>query len=92
MGLMESGDLRVLAVTAGERLDIGEMAEVPTCREEGIGAEFSNWRGIFGPADMPESCPGVLGEYAAGDDGDEGVAGDLQQVRMGDSLPGARGV
>ena len=54
MGLMESGDLRVLAVTAGERLDIGEMAEVPTCREEGIGAEFSNWRGIFGPADMPE--------------------------------------
>ncbi|HJC48680.1 MAG TPA: tripartite tricarboxylate transporter substrate binding protein [Candidatus Lachnoclostridium pullistercoris] len=54
VGLMESGDLRVLAVTAGERLENEKMAEVPTCREEGIDVEFSNWRGLFGPADMPD--------------------------------------
>ena len=54
MGLMESGDLRVLAVTADKRLENRLMAEIPTCMEEGIDVEFSNWRGLFGPADMPD--------------------------------------
>ena len=54
VGLMESGDLRVLAVTSGQRLDHGRMEEIPTCREQGIDVEFANWRGMFGPADMPD--------------------------------------
>lgn len=54
MGLLESGDLRVLAVTSEERMENGLMAEVPTCREEGIDQVFSNWRGLFGPEDMPD--------------------------------------
>lgn len=52
--LLESGDLRCLANTAPERVGEGAMAEIPTCVEEGIDAVFENWRGIFGPKDMPD--------------------------------------
>lgn len=52
--LIESGDLRCLAHTASERVGEGTMAEIPTCMEEGIDAVFENWRGLFGPKDMPE--------------------------------------
>lgn len=54
VGLMESGELRTLAITAKERVGYGIVAEMPTCREQGIDAEFVNWRGLFGPKDMPE--------------------------------------
>ena len=53
-GLVESGDLRVLASTAPTRPDFGIGKDVPTCREQGIAADFLNWRGIFGPPQMPD--------------------------------------
>ncbi|MDF2548861.1 MAG: hypothetical protein K0R93_3759 [Anaerosolibacter sp.] len=52
--LMESGDLRALAITADKRIGEGMIAEIPTCIEQGIDATFINWRGLFGTADMPE--------------------------------------
>jgi putative tricarboxylic transport membrane protein len=52
--LMESGDLRALAITADKRIGEGMIAEIPTCKEQGIDATFINWRGIFGAPDMPE--------------------------------------
>lgn len=52
---MKSGDVRVLAVSSLERLE-GELAEVPTFQEEGIDAEFTIWRGLFGPKDMSETA------------------------------------
>lgn len=54
VGLVESGDIRVLAVTSGERLDGDVISQMPTCREQGIDAEFVIWRGLFGPGDMPD--------------------------------------
>ncbi len=51
---MESGDIRVLAITAPERIKQGPMAKVPTLRELGIDTEFVNWRGLFGPPGMPD--------------------------------------
>ncbi|HWP51294.1 MAG TPA: tripartite tricarboxylate transporter substrate binding protein [Clostridia bacterium] len=54
IGLVESGDLRVLAITADERIGTGLLAEFPTCKEQGIDATFYNWRGLFGTAGMPE--------------------------------------
>lgn len=54
VGLVESGDIRALAITADKRVGEGIVAQVPTCVEQGIDATFFNWRGIFGPADMPE--------------------------------------
>jgi len=52
--LVASGDLRVLAHTADHRVGEGVLAEIPTCIEEGIDGTFVNWRGIFGPPNMPE--------------------------------------
>ena len=54
VGLVENGELRVLAITADERVGNGIVAQMPTCKEQGIDATFYNWRGLFGPPDMPE--------------------------------------
>ncbi|MCD6396803.1 MAG: tripartite tricarboxylate transporter substrate binding protein [Spirochaetaceae bacterium] len=54
LGLIESGDLRALAQSADHRVGEGIVGEIPTCMEEGIDATFVNWRGIFGPPEMPE--------------------------------------
>lgn len=52
---MKSGDVRVLAVSSADRLG-GELTEVPTFKESGIDAEFTIWRGLFGPKDMSDSA------------------------------------
>lgn len=49
-GFMDSGDLRVLAVLAEERLP-GKFNHIPTAREQGIDALGPNWRGFYMPAD-----------------------------------------
>lgn len=54
MGLVESGDLKVLAQTADRRIGTGIKAEIPTCIESGIDETFVNWRGLFGTPQMPE--------------------------------------
>ena len=53
-GLIESGDLKALGQTADHRVGTGIIAEIPTCLEQGINATFVNWRGLFGPPEMPE--------------------------------------
>lgn len=52
--LLESGDLKALAHTAGHRVGEGVLAEIQTVKEQGIDATFENWRGLFGPPEMPE--------------------------------------
>lgn len=54
VGPMQSGDIRVLAITAPKRVKSGPLMTIPTLREAGINAEFVNWRGIFGPKNMPD--------------------------------------
>jgi putative tricarboxylic transport membrane protein len=53
VGPKESGDIKVLALTAPKRVASGPLADVPTLHENGICAEYINWRGIFGAPDMP---------------------------------------
>lgn len=50
----KSGALRILAVSAGERL--AELPDVPTYAEAGLGdvTFANNWYGIFAPAGTPE--------------------------------------
>lgn len=55
-GLVESGKLHALAQTADKRIGSGLIAEIPTVKEEGINVTFENWRGLFGPKDMPEEA------------------------------------
>ena len=45
---LRAGKVRMLAVAAPRRL-AGELAQVPTFREQGTNVVFSNWRGIVGP-------------------------------------------
>lgn len=54
-GFIDSGDLRVLAVLAEERLP-GKFNNIPTAREQGVDALGPNWRGFYMPADAdPEA-------------------------------------
>ncbi|MBJ3761437.1 tripartite tricarboxylate transporter substrate binding protein [Maribius pontilimi] len=52
-GFVESGDIKVLAVLAPERLG-GEFSEIPTAAEQGIDAIGANWRGFYAPGNMDD--------------------------------------
>ena len=54
-GFVDSGDVRVLAVLAPERMP-GEFGEFPTAKEQGIDAVGANWRGFYAPGDMSEEA------------------------------------
>ncbi|GAK05337.1 tricarboxylate transport protein TctC [Geomicrobium sp. JCM 19037] len=60
---VESGDLRVLAVMADERVDA--LPDVPTLSESGIDLSIGTWRGITVPADTPDEVVDVLADAAA---------------------------
>ena len=48
---LQAGKVRVLGISGSRRLS-GDMAQVPTWREQGADAEFSNYRGFIGPPGM----------------------------------------
>ncbi|WP_282700332.1 tripartite tricarboxylate transporter substrate binding protein [Streptomyces sp. CC219B] len=52
-GLVKSGDLRVLAVSTGERSAI--LPDAPTLTEQGVDYVFDIWRGVMGPKGLSES-------------------------------------
>lgn len=54
-GFVESGDLRILALLAPERLG-GEFSEIPTAKEQGIDAVGANWRGFYAPGGMSDEA------------------------------------
>ncbi|MDQ0338844.1 putative tricarboxylic transport membrane protein [Caldalkalibacillus uzonensis] len=47
-----AGKVKVLAITAPERLTGETISEFPTLKEQGIDDEFVVWRGFMGPPDM----------------------------------------
>jgi len=47
----QSGDLKIVAVSAPERLS-GTLADVPTWRELGHDVVWGAWRGVLGPRDL----------------------------------------
>ncbi|MDZ7799745.1 MAG: tripartite tricarboxylate transporter substrate-binding protein [Trueperaceae bacterium] len=51
---VESGNLKVLAVLAEERLD-EPLADVPTAQEQGIDVIGANWRGFYVPAGISDA-------------------------------------
>jgi len=50
---VKSGDLKALGVLAGKRLP---GIDAPTAREQGLDVTLANWRGIYGPPDMPQAA------------------------------------
>jgi tripartite-type tricarboxylate transporter receptor subunit TctC len=60
-GLLDAGQLRLLAVAAAERDP--RMPGVPTAKEAtGVDYVTGGWWGVFGPAGMPEVVTGRLNE------------------------------
>ena len=53
-GQVESGDLRMLAVSGEERSPQDAFADVPTLDESGIDLVFLNWRGVLAPPDISD--------------------------------------
>jgi putative tricarboxylic transport membrane protein len=52
---LKAGKVKVLAVTATDRL-AGDFADIQTAKEQGIDAEFTIWRGVFGPEKMSDEA------------------------------------
>jgi putative tricarboxylic transport membrane protein len=50
-GQIESGDLRVLAISSPERV---EGIDAPTLMEQGLDLEISNWRGVVAPPGLSD--------------------------------------
>ena len=53
IGQVKSGDLKALGVLADNRLP---GLDVATAREQGLDVTLANWRGLYGPPDMPKSA------------------------------------
>lgn len=52
-GYLESGDLRVLAILAEERLP-APFDNLPTAKEQGVDVVAPNWRGFYAPSGISE--------------------------------------
>ena len=55
VGFIQSGDVRVLAVLADERIP-GEFDSIPTAKEQGIDVVAVNWRGLYVPKDISDEA------------------------------------
>jgi putative tricarboxylic transport membrane protein len=70
-GFVDSGDIKVIAVLAPERLP-GEFADFPTAKEQGIDAIGANWRGFYAPGGMTDEAygdwVGKIGDLYASDE------------------------
>ncbi len=54
VGQIESGELRVLAVSGEERYPDEPLADIPTLTEEGVDLVFLNWRGVLAPPEISD--------------------------------------
>ncbi len=76
-GFVDSGDIKVIAVLAPERLP-GEFADFPTAKEQGVDAIGANWRGFYAPGGMTDEAygdwVGKIGDLYASDEWKEVMA------------------
>jgi len=63
-GFVDSGDIRVIAVLAPERLE-GDFSSFPTAREQGIDVIGANWRGFYAPGGMSDDAYGFWTDAVA---------------------------
>ncbi len=54
-GFVDSGDIKVIAVLAPERL-AGDFANFPTAKEQGLDVVGANWRGFYAPGGMSDDA------------------------------------
>src|SRR5690606_7084860 len=54
-GQLVAKKLRGLGVLKEDRLS-GDLADIPTAKEQGYDVTLDNWRGVYGPPDMPKDA------------------------------------
>ncbi|UCE30352.1 MAG: tripartite tricarboxylate transporter substrate binding protein [Burkholderiales bacterium] len=54
-GFVDSGDIRVIAILAPERLE-GDFGAFPTAKEQGVDVIGANWRGFYVPGKMSDEA------------------------------------
>ncbi|GAA5232347.1 tripartite tricarboxylate transporter substrate binding protein [Verticiella sediminum] len=80
MAHVRAGDLRILAVTSGERSQSSALKDVPTVAEEGVpGYEIVSWYGYFAPKGTAPDQILSLNRATAAALGDEGVIAYLKE-------------
>jgi putative tricarboxylic transport membrane protein len=62
-GQIESGELRVLAVSGEERLEGELLQDIPTLTESDIDLVFTNWRGVLAPPGISDERRAELIDY-----------------------------
>jgi putative tricarboxylic transport membrane protein len=55
LGFIDSGDVRALAVLSDERLP-GDLADIPTAKEQGFDVVAPNWRGFYVGGEVPDDA------------------------------------
>src|SRR3970282_37440 len=81
--------VRVLVVTAPRRLG-GELAQVPTWREQGADIEFSNYRGFIGPPGLSAAQVAYWGGVLAEPARDESWRAHLEKTQLDRQLMNGR--
>jgi putative tricarboxylic transport membrane protein len=56
IGQLEAGDLKALVAFAEKPYEGGELADVPIAKDEGYDVAFTQYRGLFGPGDIPSEA------------------------------------
>jgi putative tricarboxylic transport membrane protein len=71
VGQMRDGKTRIVSVSAPQRMG-GDLAQIPTLREQGYDVSLSNWRALIGPKGLSAAQVGywedVLTKVVATDD------------------------
>jgi putative tricarboxylic transport membrane protein len=75
---LKAGTVRVVGITSPRRLP-GAYADVPTWREQGADATFSNYRGMIGPKGLPPPQLAYWEGVFAALDKDESWRADLEK-------------
>lgn len=81
LGQLRNGTTRILGYSAPRRLG-GELAQIPTWREQGIDVSFSNYRGIMGPGQLSAAQVGYWEQVFRDVDRDERWRADLEKNHL----------
>ena len=80
IGQVQSGNLKVLAVTGKER--VSALPDVPTAIESGVlpGYDVTSWYGVFGPSGMPPAVVTRLNKALMEIIAEKGIAASLAKA------------
>lgn len=84
-GQVEAGELRVLAISAPERVD---GIDAPTLMEQGVNIEIANWRGVVAPPGLSDAQRTALVDLVDGLVSSDAWAAALAQNQWTDAYMG----